>query len=142
MKKTVKVLALALVSMSLAVACNNNAPTEELVDTIVPVDTVVEEVIDSTPIEEVVVEEPVKTATTNKKKTTKKEEPKTEVKVDASKMTINTNQGSSTTATFNKNGASVKTKNGEGTVDASKMTVNTTGGSVSVGNGGVSIKKN
>ncbi len=77
MKKTFRTLAFAIAVMGLTVACNNNAPAEELVDTIVPIDTVVEEVIDSTPVEEVVVEEPVKKATTPKKKTTtKKEEPK------------------------------------------------------------------
>lgn len=141
MKKSVKILAFALAVMGLTVACNNNAPTEELVDTIVPVDTVVEEVIDSTPVEEVVVEEPVKKATTPKKKTTKKEEPKTEVKVDASKMSVNTASG--TSVSINKQGgASVSTKSGEGKVDASKMSVNTNSGSVSVGNGGVAIKKN
>ncbi len=141
MKKSVKILAFALAVMGLTVACNNNAPAEELIDTVVPVDTVVEEVIDSTPVEEIVVEEPVKKATTPKKKTTKKEEPKTEVKVDASKMSVNTASGTNVTIS-KQGGASVSTKSGEGKVDASKMSVNTNGGSVSVGNGGVSIKKN
>lgn len=142
MKKSVKILAFALAVMGLTVACNNNAPVEELIDTVVPVDTmVVEEVIDSTPVEEVVVEEPVKKAATPKKKTTKKDEPKTEVKVDASKMSVNTASG--TSVSINKQGgASVSTKSGEGKVDASKMSVNTNSGSVSVGNGGVAIKKN
>jgi hypothetical protein len=109
MKKTVKALALALVAMSLAVACNNNnTPAEEPIDTMVPVvDSIVEEVIDSTPVEEVVVDEPVKKATPAKKKA-KKEEPKTEVKVDASKMTIGTNNANKGTATLSNKGVSVK----------------------------------
>jgi hypothetical protein len=118
MKKTVKVLALALVAMSLSVACNNNNTTEEVIDTVVPVDTtVIEEVVDTVPTEEVVAEEPVKKATPAKKKAAKKEEPKTEVKVDASKMTISTKKGS---ATISNNGVSTKGKNSEGSVDASK----------------------
>ena len=76
MKKVL--FAMAIAGMFSFVACNNNAPAEELVDTIVPVDTVVEEVIDTTPVEEVVVEEPVKKATTPKKKATKKDETKPE----------------------------------------------------------------
>lgn len=138
MKKTVKVLSLALVAMAFAVACNNNKTPEESIDTIVPVDTVVEELIDTTAVEEVVVDEPVKQAAPAKKKA-KKEQPKTEVKVDASKMSISTNQGS---ATISGNGVSTKGKNGEAKVDAGKMTINTNGGgSVSAGNGGITIKK-
>ena len=97
MKKTVKVLSLALVAMAFAVACNNNKTPEEPIDTIVPVDTVVEELIDTTAVEEVVVDEPVKQAAPAKKKA-KKEQPKAEVKVDASKMTIKTKNGGSVSA--------------------------------------------
>lgn len=142
MKKTVKALTLALVAMSLAVACNNNnTPAEEPIDTMVPVvDSIVEEVIDSTPVEEVVVDEPVKKAAPAKKKA-KKEEPKTEVKVDASKMTISTNTNKGT-ATLSDKGVSVKGKNGEAQVDASKMSIKTNkGGSVSAGNGSLTIKQ-
>ncbi len=61
------------------------------------------------------------------------------MKVDASKMSISTNQGS---ATISGNGVSTKGKNGEAKVDAGKMTINTNGGgSVSAGNGGITIKK-
>ena len=138
MKKTVKVLSLALVAMAFAVACNNNKTPEEPIDTIVPVDTVVEELIDSVAVEEVVVDEPVKPAAPAKKKA-KKEQPNTEVKVEASKMSVSTNQG---TATISGNGVSAKGKNGEAKVDAGKMTINTnSGGSVSAGNGSLTIKK-
>lgn len=75
MKKQIKLIALAVVAMATATACNNPAPAEEVIDTVVPVDTIVEEVIDSTAIEEVVVDEPVtpaKKATTKKKAEVKK----------------------------------------------------------------------
>ena len=82
MKKTVKLLALAVVSMALMVACKaKTEPVEEpAIDT-----TVIEEVVNTEEevAEEPVVEEPVK-------KTTKKAEP---MKADASKVTIKTNKG-------------------------------------------------
>lgn len=71
MKKQFKLIALAVVALATATACNNNTPTEEIVDTVIPVDTIVEEIIDSTAIEEVVVDEPVTPA---KKTTPKKKE--------------------------------------------------------------------
>ncbi len=129
MKRTVKVLAIALLGMSLAVACNNNAePVEEepIIDTLVE-----EPVVEEPVVEEPVVEEPVK------KDTPKKTE--TVVKADASKVTINTDKGS---ATFGASGASVNTKNGETKADASKVTINTDKGSASFGKGGMEIKKN
>lgn len=97
MKKYFRNLALAIAVMSLAAACNNNAPAEEAIDTMVPVvDSIVEEVIDSTPVEEVVVEEPVKKATPAKKKATaKKEEPKIGKNVTKEEgVTISTSGGS------------------------------------------------
>lgn len=75
MKKQIKLIALAVVAMATATACNNPAPADEVIDTVVPVDTIVEEIIDSTAIEEVVVDEPVapaKKATTKKKAEVKK----------------------------------------------------------------------
>lgn len=141
MKKSIKVLSLALAVMGLTVACNNNAPVEKVIDTVVPVDTVVvEEVIDTLPVEEVVVEEPVKKAPA-KKKAVKKEEPKNEVTVDASKMSVKTSTG--TSVTINKQGgATVNTKNGEGKIDASKMSVKTGSTNTTVGGGGITIKTN
>ena len=97
MKKIFRTLALAFAVMGLAAACNNNAPAEEPIDTMVPVvDSIVEEVIDSTPVEEVVVEEPVKKATPAKKKATaKKEEPKIGKNVTKEEgVTISTSAGS------------------------------------------------
>lgn len=132
MKNTFKVLGIALLGMALATACKN-APAEEAVDTIPPVDTTVcEEVIDSV-VDEPVIDEPVKTTA---KKATKKEETKAE-KHDASKVTIQTENGS---ASFGKGGASVSTSDQKH--DASKVTIQTENGSASFGKGGVEIKKN
>lgn len=74
MKKTVKFLALALVAMSLTVACNNQPATEDTIADTTPIEEMATiETIDTTvaPVEEVVAEEPVK-------KTVKKEEKKVE----------------------------------------------------------------
>ena len=47
MKKNFRIAALAVAACGLMAACNNNAPAE-LVDTVVPIDTmVVEEIIDT-----------------------------------------------------------------------------------------------
>ena len=77
MKKNFRIAALAIAACGLMVACNNNAPAE-LVDTVVPIDTmVVEELIDTMPVVDTpVVEQPVvkKAATPKKKTTTKKAE--------------------------------------------------------------------
>ena len=133
MKRTVKVLAIALLGMTLAVACKN-APTEEVGDSMPAIDTtVIDSVAEEPVVEEPVAEEPVKKATT--KKQTKKEEPV--VKADASKVTINTDKGS---ATFGTSGASVNTN--ENKADASKVTINTDKGSASFGKSGMEIKKN
>lgn len=142
MKKSVKVLSFALAVMGLTVACNNNAPAEEPIDTMVPVvDSIVEEVIDTTPVEEVVVDEPVKKATPAKKKAAKKEAPKNEVKVDASQMSVKTAAG--TSVSINKQGgATVSTNGAKGKVDASKMSVKTSGTTTTVGGGGITIKTN
>lgn len=123
MKKTVKLLALAVVSMALMVACKaKTEPVEEpAIDT-----TVIEEVVNTEEevAEEPVVEEPVK-------KTTKKAEP---MKADASKVTIKTDNGNSS--------ASItvgKTDNSEKKSDASKVTIKTNKGT---GNGSLSVEKN
>lgn len=121
MKRTVKVLAIALLGMSLAVACNNNAePVEEepIIDTIVE-----EPVVEEPVVEEPVVEEPVKK---DAPKAAKKEN-KTEVTVDASQMSLSTGTGSVTIK--NDGSASVASKGKEASVDASKMTINTSKGS-------------
>ena len=134
MKKTVKVLAIALLGMTLTVACNNNAePAEE--DTIIDTTIVEEPVVEEPVVEEPVVEEPVKKAPA------KKETPKTEVQVDASKMSISNSNGTGVTISKD-GGASVNTKNGEAKVDASKMSIKTESGSASVGGGSLTIKKN
>lgn len=75
MKKTVKILAFALVAMAMAVACNNapEVPADTIDTTIDTIDTIVEDTIDT--VEEVAEEAaPVKKATTKKTTTTKKED--------------------------------------------------------------------
>ncbi len=137
MKKTFKVLGIALLGMALAVACKN-APVEENNDTVPPVDTTVIDTLAEEPVVDApVVDEPVKKATT-KKATTKKEEPTVE-KNDASKVTIKTDQG---TATFGASGASVNTKGNDNKNDASKVTIKTDKGSATFGKAGMEIKKN
>lgn len=71
MKKTFKLAAIALVAMSLMVACKSK--TAEVVEDTMPVEEMVIDTIDTIEevVEEVVVEEPVKKVAT---KTTKKEE--------------------------------------------------------------------
>lgn len=60
MKKNFRIAALALGAVALMAACNNNATTDELLDTMPVIDTtVVEEVIDTTPV----VDTPVVAAT-------------------------------------------------------------------------------
>lgn len=136
MKKTFKVLGIALLGMALAVACKN-APVEENNDTVPPVDTTVIDTLAEEPVVDApVVDEPVKKATT--KKQTKKDEPAPE-KHDASKVTIQTNQG---TATFGASGASVNTKGNDNKNDASKVTIKTDNGSATFGKAGMEIKKN
>lgn len=75
MKKNLRIAALAVAACGLMVACNNNAPAE-LVDTVVPIDTmVVEELIDTMPVVDTpVVEQPVVKKATTKKAETKKAE--------------------------------------------------------------------
>ncbi|MBR3435941.1 MAG: hypothetical protein IKN11_04795 [Bacteroidales bacterium] len=142
MKKAVKLLSLAVVVAGLTVACNNNTPAEEVIDTMPVIDTTpVEVVVDTTPVIDtpVVAPEPAKKATP-KKKAVKKEEPKTAVQVDASKMNVKT---AGTSITINKQGgATVNTKNGEAKVDASKMNAKTNSGSATIGGGGITIKTN
>lgn len=134
MKRTVKVLAIALLGMSLAVACNNNA---EQVEEEPIVDTLIEEpVVEEPVVEEPVVEEPVKKAPAQTKK-----EAKNEVQIDASKMSISNSNGTGITISKD-GGAKVNTKNGEAKVDASKMSIKTESGSASVGGGSLTIKKN
>lgn len=75
MKKTVRFFAFAVAVMGLTVACHNNKPAEEVVDSIVE-DTVVVEEVDTTPVEEVAEE----VATPAPKKPAKKQEAKPVVK--------------------------------------------------------------
>lgn len=124
MKKTVKILALAVVALSLTVACKN-APAEEPIDTIDTV-AVEEEVIDTIVEEEIVAEETVKT-------TAKAEEKATGV--DASKMTVNTNAG---TATIGKKKNTTK----QSGIDASEVTLQNENGTATVSTEGkISLKK-
>lgn len=122
MKKTVKLLALAMVSMALMVACKaKTEPIEEpAIDT-----TVIEEVVavEEEVSEEPVVEEPVK------QKTTKK----AEMKSDASKVTIKTDNNGSTSISVG------NTSNKEKKSDASKVSIEANKGEKS---GSLSIKKN
>lgn len=85
MKKNFRIAALAMAACGLMVACNNNAPAE-LVDTVVPIDTmVVEELIDTMPvIDTPVVEQPVVKKTATKKAATKKTETPTNTVTKAS----------------------------------------------------------
>lgn len=85
MKKNFRIAALAVAACGLMVACNNNAPAE-LVDTVVPIDTmVVEEIIDTMPVVDTpVVEQPVVKKAAPKKAATKKAETPTNVATKAS----------------------------------------------------------
>ena len=77
MKKNFRIAALAVAACGLMAACNNNAPAV-LVDTVVPIDTmVVEEIIDTMPvIDTPVVEQPVAKKPAAKKATPKATETK------------------------------------------------------------------
>lgn len=126
MKKTVKILALAVVALSLTVACKNAPVEEETIDTIDTV-TIEETVIDT------IVEEAEAVVETTKTTAKKAEEKATGV--DASKMTVNTEAGSAT--------VSLKKKGNKQTgVDASEMTLKTENGSATVNTEGtVTLKK-
>ncbi len=70
MKKAFRLVALSALVMGLAVACNNNQPTEAVVDSVLEeqIDSIVEDIsIDSALVVE---EEPVATPAPEKKKTT------------------------------------------------------------------------
>lgn len=76
MKKSIKFLAVVAIASMTMVACNNNAPAEEVVDSaaieqIVPEETIAEpaEVLDTTPVVE---EQKAAATTTTKKPATKK----------------------------------------------------------------------
>ena len=91
MKNIFKVAAIAVVAMSLAVACKSNK-SEEPIDSIdTTVEAIVEDTVDSVEemAEDVVAEEPTKPAV---KKTTKKDEPVQAV--DVNKVTPNTSAAS------------------------------------------------
>lgn len=77
MKKNFRLAAIALCAVALMTACNNNATEEVVLDT-TPIDTVVEEVMDTVveeeaPAAEEVAPAPAKKKTTEKKKTTSEE---------------------------------------------------------------------
>ena len=87
MKKTFRLLALAAVSMIVAVACNN-APEATEDTTAVDTPAVEEMVEDTTPVIDTIAEEPV--AETPAKKTAKKPAKKQEVKkTNASEQNVN-----------------------------------------------------
>ena len=135
MKRTVKVLAIALLGMALASACKE-APAEQNNDSIPPVEdssAILAETPDSLVDEQPVVVEEKAPA----KKAAAKQEVKETPKPDASKVTITTDQGS---ASFGKNGATVKSN--ENKPDASKVTISTNQGSASFGKSGVQVNKN
>lgn len=83
MKTIVRNIALAVAVMGLTVACNNNKPAEEVIDS-TPVEEVVEEVVEEAPVEvaEAVEEAPVQAAPA------KKATPKVEVKKDDAGVSV------------------------------------------------------
>lgn len=134
MKKTVKVLALALVAMSLTVACNNNASEPEVLDTM-PVEEIEEPTIDTTVVAEEPAVEEVVTPAPTKKTTAKKEE--TKVTVDASKATLS---NSGTSVSVSKDGVKVAKNGQESKVDASGVTLSGSKGSVNASEGGMKLQ--
>ena len=88
MKTVVRNIALAVAVMGLTVTCHNNKPAEEVIDS-TPVEEVVAETVEEAPVEvaEAVEEAPVTEA--------KKEEPKpnTVIKVDEKGATMTTGKG-------------------------------------------------
>lgn len=107
MKKVVRTLAFAVAVMGLTVACHNNKPAEEVVDSVV--EEVVEEVIDTTPVEEVVEEVAEATpAAQPTKKAAKKEVKKEEKKVDENKLSITVKKPNTETKTNEDGSVSVK----------------------------------
>ena len=93
MKKNFRIAALAVAACGLMAACNNNAPAE-LVDTVVPIDTmVVEEIIDTMPVidtpvvEQPVAKKPAAKKATPKAKTTEPQGPKT-VSIKSQKKSV------------------------------------------------------
>ena len=116
MKKTFRLLALAAVSMIVAVACNNAPEATE----------------DTTPVIDTIAEEPV--AETPAKKTAKKPAKKQEVKkTNASEQNVNNAGGKSGTISA----VNTNTKKSDGN-NASNMNVNNAGN----GAGTLSLKKN
>lgn len=83
MKTIVRNIALAVAVMGLTVACHNNKPAEEPIDS-TPVEEVVEETIEEAPVEvaEAVEEAPVQAAPA------KKSTPKVEVKKDEGGVSV------------------------------------------------------
>jgi len=82
MKTIVRNIALAVAVMGLTVACNNNKPAEEVIDS-TPVEEVVEEVVEEAPVvAEAVEEAPVQAAPA------KKATPKVEVKKDDAGVSV------------------------------------------------------
>jgi len=120
MKKTFRILALAFVAMTVAVACNGNAESADTIDTM-PIDTpAIEAPIEDTVIDTPVVEQP--TATTKKPaKTQKASTP------DASKVTLSDSK-TGTTIKMNGKGVKVNSNEGEAKVDASGVKLSTSNG--------------
>jgi len=131
MKKTVKILALAFVAMTVAVACNGNAESADTIDTM-PIDTPAIEapIEDTVSIDTPVVEEPQATKTNTKKPSNKKPVNSTP---DASKVTLS---NSNTGATLSSNGKGVKVQvnNTKADVDASgvKLSNSNTGNTMKI----------
>lgn len=136
MKKTLKLLAIGFVAMSLAVACGNN---EENAEDTTTLDTVPEVVEDTTPVDTVaVVEEPVQPAKKSTKKTTKTETKAAEpVQTDAADLGTG---GAAKTGGMKVTGATVN-KGKAADVDASQMGTGTAKGKASPAKG-VKIKTN
>lgn len=116
MKKSFKVLALALVAMSLTVACNNKTPeqVEDTIDTVVIDTTPVE---DTTPVVEEVVETPAPKAPA-KKNNTPKAEPKQETGVQ-----VNVGNNDKSSIASGKSGLTVKTSKQEVTLSKDAIKV-------------------
>lgn len=109
MKTIVRNIALAVAVMGLTVACHNNKPAEEVIDS-TPVEEVVEETIEEAPVE---VAEAVEAAPAAKP-AAKKSEPKVEVNTNEGGVSVSAGD---TKVEVNEGKLEVKTKD-DGTVAA------------------------
>ncbi|MBR4804082.1 MAG: hypothetical protein IK032_05545 [Bacteroidales bacterium] len=107
MKKTFRLLGLSALVLGLAVACNNNQPVEEVVDSVIE-DSVVEEPIEEVTIDSALVtEEPEQPVVEKKKTTTTK---KTDNKKSDAVATTTVSKTTTTTAPTTKKDLEIKSE--------------------------------